>query len=60
MAVWMYSGMGAATKGYDAMSSAQQAGTAIGAGLGGMILLVIWGIGSTILGIFTLLTRPKR
>lgn len=59
MAVWLFGGMGAATEGMEAMSEAEKAGTAIGAGIGGFVLLVIWAIGDIILGLFMMMTRPK-
>ena len=59
MAAWLVGGTRAATKGYEAMSSAEQAGTAIGTGIGVVLILTIWVVGDIILGIFTLLTRPK-
>ncbi len=59
MALWVAGGTSAATKGYDTMSSAEQAGTAIGAGIGITLLLGLWVIGDIILGLFVLFTRPK-
>jgi len=59
MVVWLFGGMGAATEGIENMSEAERAGTAIGAGLGGFMLIVMWAIGDIILGLFMMLTRPK-
>jgi len=59
MAVWFVGGMGSATEGYEAMNEAQKAGTAIGTGIGAMMLLAIWVFGDIILGLFVLFTRPK-
>ncbi|MQW55657.1 hypothetical protein [Sinorhizobium meliloti] len=59
MAIWIVGGTSAATKGYDTMSGAEQAGAAIGAGIGITLLLGIWLIGDIILGLFVLFTRPK-
>ncbi len=59
MAIWLFAGMNAATEGMSSMSSAQQAGTAIGTGIGAMLVLSIWVIGDIILGLFVLFTRPK-
>jgi len=59
MVIWIISGMSTATDGYETMNSAEQAGTVIGSGFAFMFILTIWVIGDIILGIFTLLTRPK-
>ncbi len=44
---------------FGAMNEYEQAGTAIGAGLGIGVILVLWAIGSIILGLMVLVTRPK-
>ena len=59
MVVWLVGGMTAATEGMQAMSEAEQAGAAIGTGIGAMMILVIWVFGDIILGLFFLFTRPK-
>lgn len=59
MAYSIFVGMGAATEGMEAMSEAEQAGAAIGTGLGAMMLISIWVFGDIILGLFVLFTRPK-
>ena len=59
MPLWLFAGMDAATEGMDTMSEAEQAGTAIGAGIGGMLVVSIWVFGDIILGLFVLFTRPK-
>jgi hypothetical protein len=59
MVLWLVGGMGAATEGMDAMSEAEKAGTAVGAGLGMAVVLSIWVFGDIILGLFVLFTRPK-
>lgn len=59
MPLWLFAGMDAATEGMDSMSEAEQAGTAIGAGIGGMLVVSIWVFGDIILGLFVLFTRPK-
>lgn len=41
------------------ISDAEVAGTAIGTGIGMFFIAIIWLIGAVILGILTLLTRPK-
>lgn len=40
-------------------SSAEQAGTAIGATIGTGMLLFLWGFGDIILGLLVLFTRPR-
>ncbi len=59
MAIWLVGGMGAATEGMEAMSEAEKAGTAIGAGLGMAMIFGIWVFGDIVLGLFVLFTRPK-
>jgi amino acid transporter len=59
MVFWFVTGIGAATEGIEAMSEAEQAGTAIGAGIGAAMILGIWVFGDIILGLFVLFTRPK-
>ena len=59
MAIWFVGGMGSATVGIEAMSEAEKAGTAIGAGIGAAMLLGIWVSGDIILGLFVLFTRPR-
>ncbi len=59
MAIWAVSGFNAATKDYDTLSGAEQAGAAIGTGLGMAMVLIVWVLGAIILGMFVLFTRPK-
>lgn len=60
MGWWLVAGVSAASKlTATAGSSAEQAGAAIGTGIGAMMIIVIWGIGDIILGLFVLFTRPK-
>jgi hypothetical protein len=59
MAYWLFAGMGAATEGMEAMSEAEKAGTAIGAGLGMTMIFGMWVLGDIVLGLFVLFTRPK-
>ena len=57
---WLIAGMGAASEVVEsAGSSAEQAGAAIGTGLGAMMIFGIWVVGDFILGLFVLFTRPK-
>ncbi|WP_353612827.1 zinc ribbon domain-containing protein [Mangrovibacter phragmitis] len=59
MAIWLIGGMNSASEGMQALSGAEQAGAAIGTGIGAMLILGIWVIGDIILGLFVLFTRPK-
>lgn len=59
MAVWLVGGWNAATDGFENLNQAEQAGAAIGTGLGVAMVMVIWVIGAIILGMFVLFTRPK-
>ena len=61
MLLWMLFGVGSAASTIDKQASdAEIAGAAIGTGLGAMFILFIWVTGDFVLGILTLLTRPKR
>jgi hypothetical protein len=60
MMAWLFLGLGAATEGYQEMGAAEQAGAAIGTGVGAVMILVVWAIGDVILGIPLLLTRPSK
>ena len=61
MLVWLIGGWSAASEvGRTATSAAEQAGAAIGAGIGITMILGLWVIGDIILGLPVLLTRPKR
>lgn len=59
MAIWAVTGFNAATSDYNSLSGAEQAGAAIGTGLGMAMVMVVWLIGAIILGLFVLFTRPK-
>lgn len=60
MLISFYTGMSSASKTMEtATGSAEQAGAAIGTGLGAAMILGIWGFGAVILGLFVLFTRPK-
>lgn len=61
MIVWLVSGLGSSAEVYNsAASQAEQAGAAIGTGIGVMMILTLWVIGDIILGLFVLFTRPKK
>lgn len=61
MLVWLIGGVGAGAETVDAATNdIEQAGAAIGTGLGAMMIIGIWLAGDVILGLLTLLTRPKR
>lgn len=60
MLVWFIGGMASASKGIEnATTEAEQAGAAIGTGLGAMFIIFIWIAGAVILGIIAFLTRAK-
>lgn len=60
MLIWLVGGMNAVGQLHQtAGSSAEQAGVAIGAGMGMTMILTMWVFGDIILGLFVLLTRPK-
>ncbi len=61
MLLWFVVGIGGASKQVaTATSDAEQAGAAIGTGLGAMMIIFIWVSGVIVLGILTLLTKAKK
>ena len=61
MLIWFISAMSMASQHVtNAASQAEQAGAAIGTGIGAMLIIGLWVMGDVILGLFTLLTRPKN
>lgn len=61
MLIWMVSSCAAVgNMSADAVNDAERAGTAIGAGIGMTFLLIVWGLGDVILGLFVLFTRRKK
>ena len=59
MAIWVFGGVGRAVSQTQALSGAEQAGAAIGTGIGAAMLVTLWVVGDIILGLFVLFTRPK-
>ena len=59
MGGWLIAGMSAAAEGLGGMSSAEQAGIAVGAGIGAVLIIGLWIFGDIILGLVVLFTRPK-
>ncbi|WP_338725846.1 zinc ribbon domain-containing protein [Shewanella baltica] len=60
MAWGLFNGMQAASKTLEATASAaEQAGAAIGTGVGATMIITLWVFGDIILGLFVLFTRPK-
>ena len=60
MVAWLWGGMSAATEVVqEAGSDLEAAGSAIGAGIGGFMIVLIWVLGDIILGLPVLFTRPK-
>ena len=60
MVIWLVVGMQGASEVFQgATSEAEQAGAAIGTGLGAAMIVAIWIAGDFILGLFVLFTRPK-
>lgn len=61
MLIWFIGGMSSATESISQTTNdAEQAGAAIGTGLGAMMIIFIWLAGDCILGLMTLFTRPKK
>ena len=61
MLLWFIFGVGSAAEPIEtAGGEAEQAGAAIGTGLGAMMIIFIWVAGDVVLGLMTLLTRAKK
>lgn len=61
MLLWFVLGVGAASEAIDNSSSdAEQVGATIGTGLGAMMIIFIWVSGAVILGLLTIITKPKK
>lgn len=61
MLIWMVSSCAAVGDiSSNAANDAERAGAAIGAGLGMTFILIVWGVGDIILGMFVLFTRRKK
>lgn len=58
MLLWLVTGMKAVSE-VNATGKAEEAGRAVGAAIGGGLIVAIWVSGSLILGLFVLFTRPK-
>jgi hypothetical protein len=60
MLLWFIGGMSAASETINSASNEyEEAGAALGTGLGAMMILTLWAVGDVILGLFVLFTRPK-
>ena len=60
MTIWFVGGMATASKGInETTNDTEQAGAIIGTGLGVIMIIFLRVAGAFILGIITLLTRPK-
>jgi hypothetical protein len=60
MAIWLFGGISSAAGNINQLEGAEQAGAAIGTGIGAILIISIWVFGDIFLGLFTLLTRPSR
>lgn len=59
MLLWAVVGFNSATESMNTMTGAEQAGAAIGTGIGMAVVFSVWVFGAIILGMFVLFTRPK-
>ena len=59
MVLWIWEGTQSAVETSQGLSGAEAAGAAIGTGIGFTLLVIIWLIGTILLGIMAMLTRPK-
>jgi len=60
MIAWIWAGVGATQEVMQSTENEfEQAGAAIGAGLGTTMLVIVWVLGDIILGLPVLFTRPK-
>lgn len=58
MVLWMVSGLKASAS-IQTTNAAEQAGAAIGTGIGVMLILMVWCLGAIITGILAFMTRAK-
>lgn len=58
MVIWLVSGLGSVAD-METTNEYEQAGAAIGTGLGVMFIMTIWVIGDIITGLLAFFTRPK-
>lgn len=58
MLIWLIGGIDAASE-IETANEYEQAGAAIGTGIGVMFILTIWVIGDIITGLLAFFTRPK-
>lgn len=62
--IWLIAGIAATSNECPGMTDGQlsicQAGTAVGAGLGVTLIVIIWFIGFVVLGLVWLMSRPSR
>lgn len=61
MFIWLIGGVGSASQSISNTSSeAEQAGAAIGTGIGAIFIIFLWVAGDVILGILTYFTKAKK
>jgi hypothetical protein len=58
MIVWLISGLASASQ-LAVHNAAEETGRAIGTAIGVWMIMVVWMVGSIILGILVLLSRPR-
>lgn len=59
MVLWIWGGIQSAVENQAGLSGVEAAGATIGTGIGVTLLIFMWLFGAIILGIMTLLTRPR-
>lgn len=60
MVWWLFSAIGIANEAIESsQSGAEQAGAAIGSGIGTFLIMIIWIFGDIVLGLFVMFTKPK-
>ena len=59
MLIWLFSYWSEIGGKFGNLNEAEQSGAAVGTMLGTTVLMIIWGAGALILGLFVLLTRGK-
>lgn len=61
MLAWLVLGLGGAGETMQGMTNEyERAGAEIGTAIGAMMIIMIWGAGALILGLFVMLTRGKK
>lgn len=60
MACWLITSLGVPPDGMDDMSDVEKLSSIVGTYLGGILIILVWVVGYIFLGLFFILTHPKK